>query len=90
MSGKPATLLHRTFEAANEIGDLTYAAYSCQQLNVNLLAVGDPLSEAQREAERGLAFARQARFGLVTDIIATQRRTDPDAAWLDASFWFLR
>ena len=67
------TLLHRTFEAANEIGDLTYAAYSCQQLNVNLLAVGDPLSEAQREAERGLAFARQARFGLVTDIIATQR-----------------
>jgi len=66
------TLLHRTFEAANEIGDLTYAAYCCHELNVNLLAVGDPLSEAQREAERGLAFAQQARFGFVIDVISTQ------------------
>ena len=65
-------LVRRAFEAANKIGDLTYAAYCCQQLNTNLLAAGDPLSEAEREAELGLAFAQTARFGLVSDNIATQ------------------
>ena len=65
-------LVRRAFEAANKIGDLTYAAYCCQQLNTNLLAAGDPLSEAEREAEFGLAFAQTARFGLVSDNIATQ------------------
>ena len=65
-------LLRRAFEAANKIGDLTYAAYSGNQLNTNLLAAGDPLVEVQREAEHGLAFAQKARFGFVIDIIATQ------------------
>ena len=65
-------LVRRAFEAANKIGDLTYAAYSCQQLNTNLLAAGDALSEAEREARLGLAFAQKARFGLVSDNITTQ------------------
>ena len=65
-------LVRRAFEAANKIGDLTYAAYCCQQLNTNLLAAGDPLSEAEREAKLGLAFAQKARFGLVSDNITTQ------------------
>jgi PAS domain S-box-containing protein len=65
-------LVRRAFEAANKIGDLTYAAYCCQQLNTNLLAAGDPLSDAEREAEFGLAFAQTARFGLVSDNITTQ------------------
>ena len=65
-------LVRRAFEAANKIGDLTYAAYCCNQLNTNLLAAGDPLAEVQREAEHGLAFAQKARFGLVIDLIATQ------------------
>ena len=34
-------------------------------LLTELLAGGDPLAEVQREAEAGLDFARQARFGLV-------------------------
>ena len=42
------------------------------ELNTNLLAAGDPLAEAEREAEHGLAFAQKARFGLVIDTIATQ------------------
>ena len=42
------------------------------QLNTNLLAAGDPLAEAEREAEHGLAFAQKARFGFVVDCIATQ------------------
>src|SRR5258706_8508296 len=61
-------MLRRAFEAANRIGDLTYAAYCANQLNTNLLAAGDPLAGVQREAEHGLA----SRFGLSIDTIATQ------------------
>jgi PAS domain S-box-containing protein len=65
-------LVRRAFEAANKVGDLTYAAYCGNELNTNLLAGGDPLAEVEREAERGLAFAQKARFGFVIDTIATQ------------------
>jgi PAS domain S-box-containing protein len=65
-------LLRRAFEAANKIGDLTVAAYSCDALNTNLLASGDPLAEVQREAENGLEFAQKAQFGIVVDIITAQ------------------
>jgi PAS domain S-box-containing protein len=65
-------LVRRAFDAANKIGDLTFAAYSCNNLNTNLIATGDPLGDAQREAENGLDFARRARFGLVIDIITAQ------------------
>ena len=76
-------LLRRAFEAANRIGDLTYAAYACNNLNSDLLFAGDPLAEVQREAEHGLAFAQRARFGLVVDIIDSTTRTGSDAAWVD-------
>ena len=65
-------LLRRAFEAANTIGDLTYAAYCGNELTTNLLAAGDPLAEVEREAEHGLAFAQKARFRFVIDRIATQ------------------
>jgi PAS domain S-box-containing protein len=65
-------LVRRAFDTANKTGDLTFAAYSCNNLNTNLLASGDPLGEVQREAESGLEFARNARFGLVVDIITGQ------------------
>jgi PAS domain S-box-containing protein len=65
-------LVRRAFEAATKVGDLTYAAYCGNELNTNLLAAGDPLAEVEREAERGLAFAQNARFGFVVDTIATQ------------------
>ena len=42
-----------------QIGDLTFAAYSCNSLITNLLAAGDPLVDVQREAEEGLAFAAE-------------------------------
>ncbi len=65
-------LLRREFEAANKIGDLTFAAYSRMDLTTNLLAAGDPLSEVQRETEHGLEFAHKMRFGLVSDRITAQ------------------
>ena len=65
-------LVRRAFEAANKIGDLTYAAYCGNQLTTNMLAAGDPLAEVQRVAEHGLAFAQKAQFGFVVDIITTQ------------------
>jgi PAS domain S-box-containing protein len=65
-------LMRRAFEAANKIGDLTVAAYSCDALNTNLLAAGDPLPEVQRATENGLEFAQKARFGRVIDVITAQ------------------
>src|SRR4029077_680278 len=65
-------LIRRAFDAANTVGDLTMAAYSCDNLVGSLLATGEPLVEVQREAEQGLEFARQAHFGLVLDVITTQ------------------
>src|SRR5260370_2544563 len=62
-------LVDRTFEAANKIRDLTFAAYSCINLNINVLAVGSSLVEVQREAENCLELARKARFGLAIDLI---------------------
>jgi PAS domain S-box-containing protein len=65
-------LVRRAFDAANEIGDLTYAAYSCNHLITNLLAAGDQLVEVQREAENGLEFAHKIRFGLVIGQVTAQ------------------
>ena len=65
-------LVRRAFDTANRIGDLTFAAYSCNNLNTNLLAAGEVLDDVQREVENGLDFARKARFGLVIDIISAQ------------------
>jgi PAS domain S-box-containing protein len=71
-TGRP--LVRRAFEASNKLGDLTFAAYGRDNLITNLLATGDPLGDVQREAEAGLDFARQTRFGLVIDRITTQIR----------------
>jgi PAS domain S-box-containing protein len=65
-------LVRRAFEAAYQNGDLTFGAYSLEQLITNFLAVGDPLAEVQREAENGLAFAQKAQFGLVVDLFSAQ------------------
>ena len=64
--------MRRAFDAAYRIGDLTFAAYSWDQLIANFLTVGDPLAEVQPEAENGLAFAQKVRFGLVVDLITAQ------------------
>ena len=62
----------RGFEASHQSGDLTFVAYGDFLLITNLLAEGVPLSEVQREAERGLAFAEKTHFDLIVQIIGTQ------------------
>ena len=69
-TGRP--LLRRVFDAAQEVGDLNCAVYSYIHLIPHLLASGDPLSEVQREAEAGLDFVRQARFGHAVRTITAQ------------------
>jgi PAS domain S-box-containing protein len=61
-------LIRRAFEIADRIGDLTFAFYSRHDLIENLLAVGDPLEDTQREAEKVLTFAEKAGFDLAADI----------------------
>jgi PAS domain S-box-containing protein len=70
--GQCRDLLHRSFVAANRIGDLPYGAYAGNSLTSDSLFAGEPLSEVQAEAERGLAYAKKVRFGLVVDFIGTQ------------------
>jgi PAS domain S-box-containing protein len=65
-------MVRRAFDAAYRNGDLTFAAYSWDQLITNFLAVGDPLTEALAEGEKGLAFAEKAHFGLVVDLLTAQ------------------
>jgi PAS domain S-box-containing protein len=65
-------LIRRAFDAANEIGDLTFAAFGINHLITNLIAAGDQLAEVQREAENGLAFTQKVRFGLMIDNVTAQ------------------
>ncbi|QNI34606.1 sigma 54-interacting transcriptional regulator [Alloacidobacterium dinghuense] len=65
-------LIYQTFEVANRIGDLCFAAFSGINLNTHLLAAGDPLSQVQREAENGFEFARRTRFGFAINVISVQ------------------
>jgi PAS domain S-box-containing protein len=62
-------LIRRALEAATKAGDLIAAVYSFDNLNTNFLAAGDPLLQAQRQAENGLELAERAQFG---HVIATQ------------------
>ncbi|MGL4961403.1 MAG: trifunctional serine/threonine-protein kinase/ATP-binding protein/sensor histidine kinase [Inquilinus sp.] len=83
-------LMERAFDVATKVGDRNIAVYSLDNLNTNFLAAGDPLVEAQRQAEIGLEFAEGARFGHQIDIIATQlglvstlRGFTPEFGWFD-------
>jgi PAS domain S-box-containing protein len=69
-AGRP--FARHAFETAQQAGDLTYAAFSCNNLLTQLLAGGAPLADLQREAEAGLEFARSARFALVAALVTAQ------------------
>jgi PAS domain S-box-containing protein len=67
-------LLRRAFAVAQEAGDLCCAAYSCIDLTANLFASGAPLDEVEREAEIGMEFAQNVRFGLAGNNLTVQFR----------------
>ena len=54
-------LVRRAFDVANRIGDLTFAAYSCNNLNTNLLAAGDPLGRDASVKPRMVSSLRRRR-----------------------------
>jgi len=58
----------RAFQMAKEHGDPAFAALAIRDLSFNLLALGHPLDQIEREAEQGLEFVR--RFGLFLDRIS--------------------
>jgi predicted ATPase/signal transduction histidine kinase len=69
-TGRP--LARYAFETAQQVGDLTYAGISCNNVLTQLLASGAPLAEVHQEAKAGLDFARRARFRVVVSLITAQ------------------
>ena len=69
---KGRKFLFRGFDLASRIGDISFAGYACGQLTANYLMAGDPLIEAQGQAEHGLAFARKVGFGTIEGWILGQ------------------
>ena len=69
-TGRP--LARYAFEAAQQVGDLTYAGISCNNLLTQLLASGAPLAEVHQEAKAGLDFARRPHFVAVVSLITAQ------------------
>ena len=69
---KGREFLFRGFDLASRIGEISYAGYACGQLNTNYLMAGDPLIEAQEQAQHGLAFARRVGFGAIEGWILGQ------------------
>jgi PAS domain S-box-containing protein len=62
------------FEAAQKVGDLTFASYARSSLVTLLLFAGAPLSSLDQESEDAVAFIRRARFGLVAGMITASRQ----------------
>ena len=81
-------LVQRGFDAANESGDLPYAAYGCNNLNTNLLMAGDALAEVQREAKNGLEFAVKTRSHHAIDHITVQLQLVRTLRGLTTKFGF--
>ena len=87
---KGRELIRRAFDVAYRTGDLTFSAYSWHSLITNYLAVGDPLSEVQSEAEKGLNFVKKAGFGLVAENCKAQLRSHTYTSRPDFDLWMLR
>ena len=62
------------FESARPSGDLTMSCYACNHIVSDLLTIGAPLEQVDREIDLGLSFARQVRFKDVEDILELQKR----------------
>jgi predicted ATPase len=66
--------IRAAFRAGVETGELSIACYSCNHAVADLLTRGDTLDAVWRESERGLEFARKAKYRGVIDVIESQQR----------------
>ncbi|MFJ1256203.1 GAF domain-containing protein [Cupriavidus sp. CuC1] len=66
------SLVQRAFDVASKLGDLTYASFARNNHITQMLAIGEPLAEVQREAEAMIDFAYKARFSLAVDRVTPQ------------------
>jgi PAS domain S-box-containing protein len=64
--------LRRAFDAAQESGDISFAAFSCIDMITNLLATGIPLNELEREARQNREIVKGLGFAIVRRGIAEQ------------------
>lgn len=64
--------LRQAFVTANQVGDLTYGAFTRNCLVTNSLFMGEHLRAVQAEAEQGLAYVRKVQFGMIIDIVENQ------------------
>ncbi|MDQ7977284.1 AAA family ATPase [Paraburkholderia sp. SARCC-3016] len=62
-------LLQQALNAAEEAGDLSFAAYIHFSLMTDLIASGDPLDQVHEEGKRGFDYASKTRFGLIVDVM---------------------
>jgi PAS domain S-box-containing protein len=81
--------LRRAFDAGEQTGDLTFAAYARNSLITLRLAAGDTLGDVQREGDSALAFVRKSGFGLIADMLTGSLRLIRTLRGLTAEFgWF--
>jgi PAS domain S-box-containing protein len=83
-------LLRRAFDAGQQTGDLTFAAYASMSLISLGLAAGDSLGRLQGEGDSSIAFVRKSGFRLVADmmtgslqLIRTLRGLTEQFGWFD-------
>ncbi|MFM0074498.1 AAA family ATPase [Paraburkholderia sediminicola] len=62
------------FESAGPSGDLTMSCYACNHVVSDLLILGVPLEQVDKEIDLGLSFARRVRFKDVEGILELQKR----------------
>jgi predicted ATPase/signal transduction histidine kinase len=86
--------LEVAFQAALQTGDLTFACYCCNHYVADLLVLGEPLDQVERETENRLEFTRNANFaGSSQALVGIQRlvrnlqgRTESFSSFSDAAF----
>ena len=66
--------MRAAYRDAVETGDLIFVCFSVYQIVAGLCLRNDPLDAVWRELEMALDFARQAKYGDVSDIIVSQQR----------------
>ena len=67
-------LMRATSRSVMETGDLTLACFCMVQTVTGLLLRNDPLDAVDRESERAMDFAQQAKYDDAAEVIRNQRR----------------